>query len=62
MKTEDKKIKRTEHISFYCSPKLKKRIVAVSEEVKESLSWTVRKLILVGFKKREEEGVLEHEQ
>ena len=62
MKTEDKNTKRSEHISFYCRPKLKKRIVDVSEEVNESLSWTVRKLILVGFKKMEEEGVLEHEQ
>ena len=61
MKTEDKKIKRTEHISFYCSPKLKNRIVDVSGEVNESLSWTVRKLILVGFKKMEEEGVFDEQ-
>ena len=61
MKTGDKNTKRTEHISFYCRPKLKKRIVDCSEEVNESLSWTVRKLILVGFKKMEEEGVFDEQ-
>lgn len=59
--TKKEKSRLTEHISFYCSERLKGRIVDVSEKINESLSWTVRRLISVGLLKLKEGGYLEDE-
>ena len=55
MKTEteniDQKTRLTEHISFYCSSILKRKVVECSKKLNESLSRTIRRFIFIGLNK-----------
>jgi len=48
--------RQKEHISFYCSSKLRNQIVDCSKRIKSSISSTIRKLILVSLESIKEGG------